>query len=83
MAINWQYIGHVAVGTIVTACQAIALSTTDPKTVNVCHIISLVAIQLGVSFGVWQVSQVMQMRSTMERLSLGTPPSHGAENPDK
>ncbi len=84
MAINWQYIGHVFIGTVITACQAVALADPVPSVVNYCHIISLVAVQLGVSLGVWQVSQVVQMRS-----QLSGPPQppvlhHVAEKePDK
>ena len=56
MAVNWQYVGHTAVGVIITTCQAISMADPDPKVLNVCHIISLVALQLGISFGVWQAS---------------------------
>ncbi len=59
MNINWQYAGHTAVGVVITACQAIALADPDPKIVSYCHIITLVAIQLGISFGVWQAGQLM------------------------
>ena len=63
--INWSYVGHVLVGTVVTACQAVALADPAPNVVNVCHIVTLVAVQLGASFGVWQASQLMQMRKDM------------------
>jgi len=62
---NWNYIGHAFVGTVITACQATALADPTTEVMNVCHIITLVAIQLGASFGVWQASQLMQMRKDM------------------
>lgn len=64
-SVNWQNIGHIAVGTIITGCQAVALADPDPKVVSWCHIITLVAIQLGVSLGVWTVSQFSQARKDL------------------
>lgn len=78
MNVNWQYVAHTAVGTIITACQAIALADPDPKVVSYCHIITLVAIQLGISFGVWQASQLMGAKKAnldlTERLAIHEAP---------
>jgi hypothetical protein len=62
MNVNWQFIGHAIVGTVVTTCQAIALVDQEATVQSVCKVITLVVINLGVSLGVWQVSQVAAAR---------------------
>jgi hypothetical protein len=74
---NWNYIGHVVVGTVITCCQAVALADPASNIVSYCHIISLVAMQLGVSLGVWQVSQVVQMRAALAAHQSPPPPLLG------
>jgi hypothetical protein len=64
MQINWALVGHVVVGTIITGSQAIAVTyPTNMGLVNVCHIITLITMQIGVSLGVWQSGQQAQLLS--------------------
>jgi hypothetical protein len=65
MAVNWNVVGHVIVGTVITASQAIALADPNPQVVSVCHIVALVAAQIGSSLGVWQVSSSMNMKKAL------------------
>jgi hypothetical protein len=72
MKINWHYIAHGLIGTTITVCQAIAMGNPDPKVVSVCHIVSLVAIQLGMSWGVWQGSQIKMLNDAAQELAPAT-----------
>ena len=66
MTINWNYVGHAIVGTVVTACQAVALADPGSSTVQMaCKVISIVAVNLGVTFGVWQTTQLMGARRSL------------------
>lgn len=73
--INWQYVAHIAVGTIITACQSIAMVDTAPNVVNWCHVVSLVTINLGISLGVWQATAVVQMRRDMAMMTERSQPA--------
>jgi hypothetical protein len=56
---NWPLIGHTIVGVIITGSQAIAVTyPANTQLVNMCHIITLITIQIGVSLGVWQSQQI-------------------------
>jgi hypothetical protein len=70
--INWNYVGHAAVGTTITICQAVALADPTSGVLKWCGIIALVAAQVGASFGVWQAAQYMQLRRDM--LAMHPPP---------
>ena len=55
--INWQTVGHVIVGILIAGSQAVALAfPADTQVVAICHVIAIVAAQVGVSLGVWTVS---------------------------
>jgi hypothetical protein len=59
MNINWPLTLHTIVGVIITGSQAIAVTyPANTQLVNVCHIITLITIQIGVSLGVWQSQQI-------------------------
>jgi len=56
-SINWQTVGHVTVGILIATSQAVALAfPTNAQAVAICHVVALVAAQVGVSLGVWTVS---------------------------
>jgi hypothetical protein len=78
MELNWNAIGHAAVGAIIGGAQAIALAdSANAQVVLYCHIISIIVAQLGSSLGVWQVSQSLGVRSQLKLLQGGmkmTPP---------
>jgi hypothetical protein len=63
MQVSWTTIGHVVVGTVISAAQAIAMADADDaKVVMYCHVVAIVVAQLGANLGVWQVSQVLASR---------------------
>lgn len=72
MTLNWNAIGHAAVGAIIGGANAIALADSgNPNVVLYCHIISIVVAQLGASLGVWQVAQSMGVRRELTLLKGG------------
>jgi hypothetical protein len=69
---NWPLIGHLIVGTIITTCQALATTyPTNLGMVNVCHIVSLVVITIGVSLGVWQSQQTTLNTKRTATMTIG------------
>jgi hypothetical protein len=65
MQISWQLIGHAAVGIIIAGTQAVALADPNAQVVTYCHVIALMAAQIGMSLGVWQVSQNLSVKRMM------------------
>jgi hypothetical protein len=75
MTINWQAVGHAAVGILLTASQAVAM--VYPQDANACHVLALAVTQLGVYLGVWQIQQVASMRKRL-CTNCGKPPFEAA-----
>ncbi len=66
MTPNWQAIGHAAVGIVLAGTQVVAMADPQPQVVNICHGVALMVVQLGVSLGVWQVSQLTAARRALK-----------------
>jgi hypothetical protein len=64
--INWSTVGHVSVGILIAGSQAVALAfPQDVQLVAICHVIALIAAQVGVSLGVWTVSASVALKKQM------------------
>lgn len=64
--INWQTVGHMIVGVLIAGSQAVALAfPADTQLVAICHVIAIVAAQVGVSLGVWTVSASVSAKKTL------------------
>jgi hypothetical protein len=77
MTINWPTVGHATVGIIIAVAQAVAMADPTPQVVNICHVVAIVAAQVGASLGVWTVSQFVAAK----RLAAVTPCGHCGKAP--
>jgi hypothetical protein len=69
---NWQTVGHIIVGIVIGGSQAVALAfPVDTTLVAACHIIALMAAQIGAGLAVAQ-----------RRLIALTPCGHCGKAPD-
>ncbi len=77
--VNWQVVGHAVVGIIIATAQVIAMSySSNAEIVNICHIVAVVAAQIGASLGVWTVSQSVAAK----RMAAMTPCANCGKSPE-
>jgi hypothetical protein len=86
MNINWQVLGHTAVGVIIAVTQALALAMPSNTTVvSDCHVLALVAVVVGTTLGVWQGTQAVMAKKLASLKACPNcglpPPAHDDNSP--